>query len=92
MLIQYSIALYTRQIFNYKNQTYKNISAIPIPTANFYLHNRARKLVKKFIARTKYIEQGEFNDEFRYHNEILRAIETLSKISTTAKKYTKLFF
>ena len=91
MLIQYRVALYTRQIFNYKKQAFENISGIPLPTATFYFHNRTRKLVNKIIAsrtrklvnkiiaRTKYIEQGVINSGVRYHNEILRANETLSQ-------------
>ena len=42
MFIQYRVALYTRQIFNYKKQAIKNNSCIPLPTANFYFHNRTR--------------------------------------------------
>ena len=86
MLIQYRVVLYTRQIFNYKKQAFKNISGIPLPTANFYFYNWTRKLVNKIIARTKYIEQGVINSGVRYHNEILRANETLSKSSVIAKK------
>ena len=92
ILIQYRVTLYTRQIFNYKKQAFKNISGIPLPTANFYFHNRTRKLVNKTIARTKYIEQGVINSGLRYHIEILRANETLLKSSVTAKKHTKLTF
>ena len=73
MLIQYRVALYTRQIFNYKKQAFKNISGIPLQTGNFCFHNRTKKLVNKIIARTKYIEQGVINSGVRYHNEILRA-------------------
>ena len=61
MLMQYRVALYTRQIFNYKKQAIKSFSGNPLPTANFHFHNRTRKLVDKMIARTKYIEQGVMN-------------------------------
>ena len=71
---------------------FKNISDIPLPTANFHFYNWTRKLVNKINARTKYIEQGVINSGVRYHNEILRANETLSKSPVTAKKYTKLTF
>ena len=87
MLIQYRVALYTRRIFNYKKQAFKNISGIPLPRANFYFHNRTRKLVNKIIARTKYIEQGVINSGVRYHNEILKANETLSKSCNCQKTY-----
>ena len=86
MLIQYGVALYARQIFNYKKQAFKNISGIPLPTAKFYFHNWTRKLVNKIFARTKYIEQWVINSGAGYHNKTLRANETLSNSSVTASK------
>ena len=57
MLKQFRVQLYTKQIFNCKKHA-KNISGFPLPTANFYFHNRTRKLGNKIIAGTKYIEEG----------------------------------
>ena len=92
LLIQYRVALYTRQIFKYRKQAFKNNSGIPLPTANFYFYNWSRKLTNKIVARSQYLEYGVINSGVRYYNEISKSNETLSKSSGTVKKRYKAQF
>ena len=90
MLIQYEFA--PDKILITKNKHLKTFLAFHYQRPTFVFTIGQKKIVNKIIARTKYIEQGVINSDVRYHNEILRANETLSKYSVTAKQIYKALF